>query len=256
MNKLREIHMHAPRKTPTGILGLVELLGGGLPSGRIILVIGGPGTGKTIMSAQFLFNGITKYGENGIFVSLEEAKHHFYREMAHFGFDFQQLEKQKKFIFLDASPIRHMPEEVKIGRIRVGRSDFSIDSLIERIKTSADMINAKRIAIDPLTSLTLQYPDTFKRRTAILDLIEALVMTDATVLVTTELQRLGIERNVELEEYITHGVITLQTLSIERASVRVIQVGKMREVAIDLQPKPYRITEKGIEVFPKESIFR
>jgi len=247
--------VHTVAKTSTGVPGLDELLGGGIPRGRVILVTGGPGTGKTIMCAQFMFNGITKYGENGIFVSLEEAKHHFYREMANFGFDFPELEKQKKFIFLDASPIRHMPEEVQIGRIRVGRGDFSIDSLVERIRTSADMINAKRIALDPLTSLTLQYADISKRRTAILDLIEALMMRDATVLVTTELRQLGPQRSVELEEYITHGVITLQTLSIKRSRLRVIQVDKMREREIDLQPKPYRITEKGIEVFPKENIF-
>jgi KaiC/GvpD/RAD55 family RecA-like ATPase len=249
-------HMQAFRKTLTGIRGLDELLGGGIPEGRVILVIGGPGAGKTIMSAQFLFNGITKYDENGVFVSLEETKHHFYREMAYFKFDFHQLEKQKKFIFLDASPIRHMPIEVKLGRMKVGRNNFSIDSLVEGIKTSADMVNAKRIVVDPLTSLIIQYHDAFKRRTAILDLIEGLMMTGATVLVTTELQRVGIERNIEIEEYITHGVITLQTLSIERSSERVIQVGKMREVAIDLQPKPYRITSKGLEVLAKESIFK
>jgi len=254
MNRLLP-YLHASEKTPTGLPGLDELLGGGLPSGRVILVVGGPGTGKTVMSGQFLFNGITKYSENGLFVSLEEAKHHFYREMAHFGFNFPELEEQKKFVFLDASPIRHIPEEVKIGRIRVGRSDFSIDSLVERIRISADMVNAKRIAIDPLTSLILQYPDTFKRRAAVLDLVEALMMTEATVLVTTEMRQLGLKRDVELEEYITHGVIVLQTLSIGRSSVRVIQVEKMREIAVNLQPKPYKITEKGIEVFPKENIF-
>jgi len=242
-------------KTSTGIRGLDELLGGGLPSGRIILVIGGPGTGKTITLAQFLFNGITKYGENGVFVSLEESKYHFYREMANFGFNFPDLEKQKKFIFIEASPIRHIPEEVEIGRIRVGRSEFSIESLAEKIKIGVDMIGAKRVAIDPLTSLILQYADAFKRRTAVLDLIEALTMTGATALVTTEMRRHGLKRDVELEEYITHGVITLQTLPVKGSSVRVIQVEKMREIAIDLQPRPYKITDKGIEVFPKESAF-
>ncbi|MEM3737193.1 MAG: ATPase domain-containing protein [Candidatus Bathyarchaeia archaeon] len=242
-------------KVPTGIPGLDELLGGGLPRGRIILIVGGPGAGKTIMSAQFLFNGITKYGENGIFVSLEEAKHHFYREMINFGFDFNQLEKQKKFIFLDASPIRHMPDEVKIGKTSVGRSEFSIFSLVERIKTSAEIVNAKRIAIDPLTLLVFQYPDIFKRRAAILDLTEGLMTSDVTVLVTTELRRLGPNRDIDPEEYVAHGVITLQTLPIKRSSMRVIQVEKMREVAIDLQPRPYKITDKGLEVFPAESIF-
>jgi circadian clock protein KaiC len=59
---------------PTGIEGLDELVSGGFPRGRVVLVLGGPGTGKTILASQFLYKGISQYGENGIFVSLDEVK--------------------------------------------------------------------------------------------------------------------------------------------------------------------------------------
>src|SRR5205807_2343788 len=75
------------RRTPTGIPGLDKLLSGGLPKGRIILLTGGPGTGKTILSSQYLVNGIMDYDENGVYVSLDENKQHVFEEMVDFGWD-------------------------------------------------------------------------------------------------------------------------------------------------------------------------
>ena len=68
---------------PTGVPGLDELVSGGFPRGRVILVIGGPGTGKTVLTSQFLYKGISEYSENGIMVSLDENKNHFYSEITH-----------------------------------------------------------------------------------------------------------------------------------------------------------------------------
>jgi KaiC/GvpD/RAD55 family RecA-like ATPase len=86
-------------------------------------------------------------------------------------------------------------------------------------------------------------------------LVEALVETGGTCMLTTELRIPGLERAVQLEEYLAHGVIVLQTVQVGRSIVRSLQVEKMRETAIDMQPRPYRITASGIEVFPKESIY-
>lgn len=244
-------------RTPTGIPGLDEILSGGLPRSRVILLVGGPGTGKTILTAQFLMNGIKMYGENGAFVSLDESKSHFYREMGLFGWKFEELEKAKKFAFINASPLRHMPGEVKIGRQAIGRKDFSILSLIEGIKTHTELINAKRVVVDPVTSLIFQYPEMVERRTAVLDLVDALVKTGATCLLTTELRAFGptVERAVQLEEYLAHGVIIMSNAKVGKTYNRVLQVEKMRETPIDMQPRPYKISGNGIEVFPKETIF-
>jgi len=239
----------------TGVPGLDELFSGGIPKGRIVLCVGGPGTGKTILCAQFIYNGIKNHGENGVFVSLEESKAHFYSEMSKFGWDFEKLEREKKFSFVDASPLRRIPGELKIGKLTIGRREFSMVSLIEGVQSSARMVDAKRIAVDPIASLLFQYPDITQRRTAVLDLIEGLAATGATCLLTTELRATGLERGVQLEEYLAHGVIVLQTLQVGRALVRVLQVEKMRETPIDMQPRPYKITEKGIEVYPKETVF-
>ncbi|MEM4649623.1 MAG: ATPase domain-containing protein, partial [Candidatus Bathyarchaeia archaeon] len=188
-------------------------------------------------------------------VSLDESKTHFYSEMSKFGWNLAKYESEKKFAFVDASPIRHLPGEVKIGKLTIGRRDFSMLSLIEAVKNGAQNVKAQRIVVDPIASLVFQFPDPVERRTAILDLIEALTSLEATTILTTELRAYGLERAVQLEEYLAHGVIIMQTLKVGRAFVRALQIEKMRETEIDVQPRPYRITSSGIEVFPEESIF-
>lgn len=241
-------------RTPTGIPGLDKLLTGGLPKGRIILLSGGPGTGKTILSSQFLANGVLDYEENGVYVSLDENKQHVYEEMLDFGWDFADLEDNKKLVFLEASPIRYLPAEIKVGKLTVGRKEFSMATLIDMVKTSVKEIGAKRIVVDPVTTLVFQYDGQMAQRNALVELMEALADTGATCLITTELRRPGFERNVDYEEYLAHGVILLQQLQVGKSLLRVIQIEKMRKTPVDNQPRPYRITETGIEVFPRESV--
>ena len=252
--------MSTSERTPIGIAGLDEILTGGIPTGRVVLVAGGPGTGKTILSTQFLVNGIRMYRENAVFVSLDENKQHYFAEMTKFGWDLAEFEEQRKFVFVDASPIRNVPGEVRIGKIAIGKRDFSMLSLIETMASAVKGVEARRIVIDPIGALTFQYPELFQRRNAVLDLTEALMGTGATCMMNSELRRatggeadLGSE--VQLEEYLAHGVIVLQTRQIGRSLVRVLLVEKMRETPVDVQPHPYKITGTGIEVYSKESIF-
>ena len=217
--------------------------------------MGGPGTGKTILSTQFLVKGVELYSDNSVFVSLDESREHYYTEMKKFGWDLAKLEKEKKFAFLDASPIRNIPGEVKIGKMTIGKKEFSMLSLVEAMRATVKAIDARRIVIDPIASLVFQYPDMVQRRNALLDLMEVLVGTGATCLISSELKRIGIERPVQLEEYLAHGVIILQSLQVGRSLVRVIQVEKMRETPVDTQLHPYRISENGIDIFAKESVF-
>jgi KaiC/GvpD/RAD55 family RecA-like ATPase len=242
-------------RTPTGVPGFDEILGGGFPQGRVVLVLGEPGAGKTILCSQFLINGVTKFGENGLFVSMEENKQHYTREMSAFGWDFESAEGEKKFSFVDASPIRTIPGEVRIGKITIGRQDFSLISLLEVVHNSAKAINALRIVVDPVSLLLFQYADEIQRRKALLDLVEALSETGATCILSSELQRVGLRgRTLQVEEYLAHGVVLMQTIAAGNIMKRTIQVEKMRETQIDRQPRPYRITEKGIEVYPQESV--
>lgn len=139
-------------------------MGGGIPSGRVVVVLGEPGAGKTTLCSMFLANGYTKYGEHGVFISLEESREQLFREMLRYGIDFDQAEKNGQFTFVDASPIRHVPNMIKAGSITIGKKDFSLISLLDSIKRSVSAINAKRLVVDPLSYLMFQYKDSGPKR--------------------------------------------------------------------------------------------
>ena len=248
-----------PRKIATGISGLDELVGGGFPEGRVILVIGGPGSGKTIMCGQFLYKGIYENKENGVFVSLDESKDHFYSEMQQFGWDFRKAEAERKFAFIDAtrmSRVAMLKEELYKEESRSLRGkQLSIDRLIEELQAKIQWINAKRVAVDTLAALTYRFPDPIERRTTVVDLIESLADLAVTTLVTTELGYLGLERNALEEEFLVHGVIMMQTLFSGGTTTKAIQVEKMREAKVNASLVPYSIDRNGIEVFPNTPLF-
>lgn len=244
----------------TGIEGLDELIGGGIPKGRIVLILGGPGAGKTILASQFLFKGLSQFGENGVFVSLDETKSHFLPEMMKFGWDFSNAEKEGKFHFVDATRLsrvailkeKMMKEETSSLRGK----ELSIDKLVEDLQGRIQQIGAKRVVLDSLASLFYRFVDPVERRTAGVDLIEALSDLGATTLVLTELSHLGLERKPSDEEFLVHGVIMMQTLFSGGTSTRALQVEKMRGTSVNNNLVPYTIDRNGIEIFPAMSVFR
>jgi len=239
----------------TGIPGLDEILSGGLPRGRVILALGEPGAGKTILCTQFLVNGIEKFGENGLFVSLEETKDQYVEEMNALGWNIEGLEREQKLSFIDASPIRSLPPEVQVGGVSIGKSEFSLLSLLEVIKNRAVSAGIQRIVVDPVSHLIFQYSDSVQRRKATLDLVQALSKTGATCLLSSELAEVGgSRRKLQTEEYLVHGTILMQTVMRGKSTERVIQIEKMRGMPIDRAPRPYHITQNGIEVYAKEAI--
>ncbi|MCX8176270.1 MAG: ATPase, partial [Candidatus Bathyarchaeota archaeon] len=88
-------------RVPTGIEGLDEAIRGGFPKGSLIVLAGNPGTGKTIFSATFLYNGAINYGEKGMYVSFSENRETFFSNMLSLGLDFWKLEREGRFRILD-----------------------------------------------------------------------------------------------------------------------------------------------------------
>jgi len=244
----------------TGINGLDELIGGGLPEGRTILIIGGPGSGKTILTAQFLYKGMNGGQENAVYVSLDESKENFYSEMSQFGWDFRKAEGERKFAFVDAtrmSRVAMLKEKLYKEESRSLRGKLlSVDKLIEEIQAKISQTGAKRVAVDTLAALVYRFPDPIERRNTIVDLIESLGDLKVTSLVTTELGYLGqFERHSLEEEFLVHGVIMMQTLFSGGTTTRALQVEKMRGAKVNPSLVPYSIDRNGVEVFPNMPLF-
>jgi KaiC/GvpD/RAD55 family RecA-like ATPase len=254
-------------RVETGIAGLDVMLRGGFPSGRMTLITGGPGTGKTIFCAQFLHHGANKKGEKTMYISLDENKSQFFEEMLTFGWDFKELEEEEKFTFVDASDIRRIPEqaveEKEGGKMIVSGKELARARLMNEIfrtwEGGSNMdkfwgnIGAQRVVLDSISSLTFRFPHAWEKRQAILDIMEALNKIPATCLITSEAVSVGERRLVQPEEYLSQGVINLQTLQNGERTVKVL---KMRGTDADSVPRPYKIAETGIEIYPEQTAYQ
>lgn len=228
-------------RVPTGIPGLDELIEGGLPKGRTVLVTGTAGSGKTTLGIQFLYNGATKYGENGLFVTLQEELPDLIQDMARYGWDLEALRQRGKLALVQ-SPI---PFEVNQERI-------DIDAILDTIHKHSMQVDAKRIVFDSIAQLGLPYTDPVALRRDIMRLGAMLRELGCTTLLITEM--VAGEQKVSrygVEEFLAQGVILLHFAPTYRA----IQVAKLRGTKHDTGIHRLRLTEKGIVVAPGEVPF-
>lgn len=241
---------------PTGIPGVDKILGEqGIPRGHTVLISGGPGSGKTTFAIQFLYKGATEHGESGLYITLDEDPGDIKKNMSKFGWDLDKLEKEKRLIFINVSPVRVSPTE-RAGLIQLGMKEFKLIKLLEAIRIGVEEVQAKRVVIDPVTIFTLQYPDEIDRIYAMRDLIADFRRNGCTNLLISELRGTGLEREHQFEEYLAQGVILLRTVMKGDKLSRMFQVEKMRGLAVDNQPRPYNITSSGIEVYPTLTVFK
>ena len=239
----------------TGILGVDKILAGkGIPRGHTVLVSGGPGSGKTTFAIQFLYVGATEHDESGVYVTLDEEPSDIRGNMMKFGWDLKELEDEKRLVFINVSPVRVAPSQ-RGGLIQIGMKEFRLIKLLEAIRQGIKEVNARRVVVDPITIFTLQYPDEVDRIHAMRDLMRELRKTGCTNLLISELKGTGWDREHQFEEYLAQGVILLRTFSKGSRLVRAFQVEKMRGLAIDNQPRPYDISNKGVEVYPSATVY-
>jgi len=239
-------------KLETGVPGLNAILDGGYSEGRVVLVLGEPGTGKTILCSQFLHWGATRHGDKGVFIGMNEPKSRFMNEMLSLGMDFSNIEKSGKFSYVDAIDVRRIPEQAKVGRIPVGGRELGLVNLVDMVQDAFQKFSPKRVMIDSISDLIFRYPSVEERRPVVLDIVETLSSTGATCLMTSELLSTGQDRSLQPEEYLAEGVILLRTL---RKGTRTIQISKMRGSRVDIKPRPYAIKDNGIEVYATEDVY-
>ena len=235
-------------RVASGINGLDELLEGGFPEGRSVLVAGSCGTGKTIFGMQFLHNGAAQYKDPGIYVSLDERPELLREDMLRFGWDIRKLEDQNMLQVIDGSLAKiGLPSEEQFA---MPASGFDIDKLLLEIMRTARRIGAKRLVIDSIPALGFNFDRENDVRNAILKLSYLLAKIGVTTVMTTEVNE-GENRfgKYGIEEYVADGVISLHYTGLSGRSGRTLHIRKMRATKHSEELHPMQITaEKGISV--------
>ena len=231
------------QKIPTGIPGFDIFSEGGLPEGRTTLVSGTAGSGKTIFASQFLAEGI-KRGENGVFVTFEESPKMQRKNMRGFGWDIQQWETEKKWTFVDASPLdRNIP---------LVSGEYDLDPLISRLRYAIDLVGAKRVAIDSLGTIFSYLPDKKEVRNVLFQLAQTLREMQVTSILTSERTvEYGEISRYGIEEFVADNVIIVRNALNEERRRRTIEILKFRGVPHQHGEFPFTIlSEQGIVVIP------
>lgn len=230
------------QKIRTMIEGFDDISHGGLPIGRATLVSGTSGTGKTLFSLQFLYNGITHFDEPGIFVTFEESPQDIIKNACSFGWNLQKLIEQGKLFILDASPD---PE----GHEIVG--SFDLSALIERLQYAIIKYKAKRVSVDSITALFQQYEAAAVVRREIFRLVARLKQIGVTTIMTTErTEEYGPVARFGVEEFVSDNVAIVRNVLEGERRRRTIEILKLRGSTHMKGEYPFTLTNDGFNIFP------
>ncbi|MEZ4637976.1 MAG: circadian clock protein KaiC [Caldilineaceae bacterium] len=210
-------------KAPTGIEGFDEITRGGLPRNRTSLVMGGPGTGKTVFALQFLVNGARDYDEPGIFVTFEETSQRIVANAAGFGWDLPDLQEQKLF-FLDA---QLLPDVVYSGA-------FDLQGLLVALEAKIVEMGAKRIVFDSIDVLLNLLADPKLERHEVYRLHHWLTQCNVTSIITAKLDEAtqagfnDLLRGYSFMQYMVDCLVHVNHRIENRVSLRNLRVMKYR----------------------------
>jgi len=233
-------------KVATGIPGVDEITGGGIPCHRTTLVMGGPGSGKTIFALQTLVNGACEHNEPGIFVAFEENSRHIIENASTFGWNLAELEAKQLF-FLDA----RMPAETVLA------GDYDLSGMLASLKAKAEEIGAKRIVFDSIDVLLSLLDDPRSERQELYRIHDWLAESGLTGVITTR-----IEANADpvfteqfgFLQFMADCVVLLGHFLVDHVSLRSCRVLKYRGSSFAENEFPLVITPTGIEVASTEVV--
>ena len=239
----KPVSVSALPKAPSGIRGLDEITGGGLPRGRPTLVCGGAGAGKTLFSIEFLVRGI-EIGEPGVFMAFEENAEELAQNVSSLGFDLERLSARKKLLV----------DFVRVERAEIEETgEYDLEGLFVRLGHAIDTVRAKRVVLDTLESLFAGLSNEALVRAELRRLFRWLKARGVTAIVTAERGPGSLTRH-GLEEYVSDCVILLDHRVTEQVSTRRLRVVKYRGSAHGTNEYPFLIDESGFSVLPITSL--
>ena len=231
-------------KTPTGIQGLDEITGGGLPHGRPTLICGGAGSGKTMLAMTFLEYGARKCNEPGVFFSFEENESELATNFASLGYDLTDLIEHKKIIIDFVVVEKNEIEET---------GEYDLEGLFIRLGAAIDEIGAKRVVLDTVEALFAGLSNTGILRAELRRLFRWLKARGVTTVITGERGDNTLTRH-GLEEYVSDCVILLDHRVANELATRRLRIIKYRGSSHGNNEYPFNVDETGISLLPLTSM--
>jgi len=219
-------------RVETGINLLDEALQGGLPRGSMTLIAGSPGTGKTLLSGEFLYSGASQ-GENCLYVSLSEGRHSFLEYMARVGRDLTAEDASSRLEVMDLVTVK----------------EEGLDVLVEMITGHLEETQSKRLVIDSFTALSNAFRETIDARVTLHILSKILAQTYCTTLLVTEIPTGSKKIGLGVEEFVADGIITLRRKILNGSVFRELEIVKMRGTLIE-RPLHAFTLHRGFHVLP------
>ncbi len=232
-----------PRKQETGIAGLDEILGGGLPSNRLYVIEGDPGSGKTTLALQFLIEGV-KLGQKCLYITLSETLEELHDVAASHGWSLDGLH------LLELNGIaERLAEEANYTVFHA--SDVELGETVKRIRIEVERIDPARVALDSVSELKILSQTSVRYRREILALKQFFAGRKCTVLILDDLTTREGEQQLQS---IAHGVIRMEREPREYGTTRrQIHVAKLRGVEFTDGRHDFVIKRGGIELYPRLS---
>lgn len=231
------------RRVRTYIPGLDEILYGGIPERSVVLLSGGPGTGKSIAAKQFLYNGLAR-GEGAVFVALEEHPVAVRRSFRHFGWDVSRFEKEGKFAIVDAFT-GGFGASAQRERYLVKQVD-DVNEMVDVLRQAIRDTDARRVAIDSVSTLYLTKPAI--ARSVVMTLKRVIAGLGTTAIFVSQVSvgergfgGPGVEHAVD-------GIIRMDLDEVDGTLYRSIVVWKMRDTKTSMVRHPMDITDQGIVI--------
>ena len=231
------------RKVSSGIKGLDEITGGGLPAGRCSLLCGGPGSGKTLLAMTFLVEGANK-GEPGVLMSFDERISEIEVNCASLGFDLPVLQQQgllsTDYLHVDGQEIQET-------------GDYDLEGLFIRLGFAVDQVKARRVVLDSIDTLFAGIPNLSILRAELRRLLVWLKERDLTAVITAERGDGGLTRH-GIEEYVSDCVILLEQRVRDELATRRLRIIKYRGTSHGTNEYPFLIEESGLSLIPVTSL--
>ena len=237
-------------RVKTGVLGFDEIVGGGIPKRNVVLLSGGPGTGKSIFSIQFLWNGLQMKG-SGIYVALEEHPVQVRINMRGFRWGVRQYELEGKFAVIDAFTAG-VGEAAKREKYVV-RDPDSVEELVDVLRTAINDISAERVVVDSVSTLYLTRPSV--ARGVVLQLKKVLSGMGTTSILISQVSVTERGFGGPGVEHAADGIVRLDLDEVNGELIRSLVIWKMRGTNHSMKRHIFEITDKGIVVHP-DKIFR